>query len=510
MIATSQPLAVQAGLDVLRRGGNAVDATIAAAAVLGVVEPMSTGVGGDAFALVWHAETQTLHALNASGYAPKKATIEAYRERGFTALPQDGILSVTVPGAPRGWEALLQRFGSYKLGELLQPAIEYAERGFPVMEVAADRWQRYESRLKLDPDAASTYLLNGRAPRPGEIFKNPKLASTLKVLAREGVEAFYEGQIAEQLVKASEARGGLLTRGDLRDYRPQWVEPLSVEYRDLTVYEQPPNAQGLVALLALSILADFDLAAMGPGSPEYLHRVIEALKLAFADGRKLIADPRFADVPIEQLLSPDYAAERRALITEQVLEISSLGAPEGGTVYVTVVDEQRNVVSYIESIYLPFGSGVVAGETGILLQNRGALFTLDSQHPNCLEPHKRPYHTIIPAMAFRAEKPYLSFGVVGGFMQPQGHVQLLCNLIDFGMDLQGAIEAPRVRYLDGRRVALEGGIPDAAREELRRRGHEIITGAQNFGGAQAILIDPETGALAGGSDPRKDGCAQGF
>ncbi len=512
MVATSQPLAVQAGLDVLRRGGNAVDAAIATAAVLGVVEPMSTGIGGDAFALVWDANTQTLYGLNASGYAPRAATLDAYGRRGFDrgrGMPQEGILSVTVPGAPRGWEALLQRFGSKSLEEVLRPAIEYAERGFPVMEKTARRWGQLEARLRRDPDAAATYLIGGRrAPRPGEIFRNERLAATLKTLAQEGVEAFYRGAIAEQIVRASEARGGLLAPDDLAEYEPEWVEPLSVQYRGARVYELPPNGQGLVALLALGLLDGFALSGMEPA--ERLHLIVEAIKLAFDDGQRVIADPRFADVPVGRLLSPDHLSRRRALIGERALDLGAPRAPEGGTVYLTVVDERRNAVSYIESLYMPFGSGVVAGETGVLLQNRGALFSLDPEHPNRLEPRKRPYHTIIPAMAFRDERPWLSFGVVGGFMQPQGHVQLLVNLLDLGMDLQEALEAPRVRYLlEGKRIALEEGFPDGVREALARRGHEIAP-TEGFGGAQAILLDPETGALAGASDPRKDGCAQGF
>jgi len=399
--------------------------------------------------------------------------------------------------------------GSKPLEELLQPAIEYAERGFPVMERTARRWGQLEARLRRDPDAAATYLIGGRrAPRPGEMFRNERLAATLRTLAQEGVEAFYEGAIAEQIVRASEARGGLLAPDDLAEYQPEWVEPLSVRYRDARVWELPPNGQGLVALLALGLLDGLALGGMEPA--ERLHLIVEAIKLAFDDGRKFIADPRFAEVPIAELLSPDHLARRRALIGERALDLGAPRAPEGGTVYLTVVDEERTVVSYIESLYMPFGSGVVAGETGVLLQNRGALFVLDPEHPNRLEPRKRPYHTIIPAMAFRGERPWLSFGVVGGFMQPQGHVQLLVNLLDLGMELQEALEVPRVRYLlEGRRIALEEGFPEGVREALERRGHEIAP-TEGFGGAQAILIDPETGALAGASDPRKDGCAQGF
>jgi gamma-glutamyltranspeptidase/glutathione hydrolase len=510
MVATSQPLAVQAGLEVLKEGGNAIDAALAAVAVLGVTEPMSTGIGGDLFALVYHAQTQQLYALNASGPAPRRASLEEYTRRGHTQMPQDGILSVTVPGALRGWEALLERFGSRPLGGLIESAIEYAERGFPVMEITSRRWRQCEEKLKRDERSAQTYLMDDRAPRPGEVFRNERLARTLRTIAQEGVGAFYEGEIASEILETSEANGGLLSLDDLENYRPQWVEPISTEYHGVTLYEHPPNAQGLIALLALSILENFDPAAMGANSAGYYHTLIEALKLAFADGKRYIADPRFAEVPLEKLLSKAYAAERRALIGERALPDGLPEVLEGGTVYVTAVDEERNVVSLIESVFMPFGSGVTAGDTGIVLQNRGALFSLDPEHPNRLEPGKRPYHTIIPAMAFRDGKPWLGFGVVGGFMQPQGHVQILCNLIDHGLDLQQAIDAPRVRYYGERKVALEPAIPPEIREELAHLGHELIEGDGNFGGAQAILIDPETGALAGGSDPRKDGCAQGF
>lgn len=510
MIATSQPLAVQAGLEVLKEGGNAIDAAVAAVAVLGVTEPMSTGIGGDLFALVYHAQTRQLHALNASGPAPQRASLSQLREQGHEQMPPDGMLSVTVPGALRGWEALLERFGSKPLGELLEPAIEYAERGFPVMEITSNRWRRCEEKLQRYEQTARTYLREGRAPRPGEVFRNERLARTLRAIACEGVAAFYEGEIADEILRTSEAHGGWLVPDDLRAFRPEWGEPLSTVYRGVEVYEHPPNGQGLIALLALNILESFDLSAMGANSVGYHHTLIEALKLAFADGKRYIADPRFAEVPVERLLSKAYAAQRRTLIGERARPDGLPEALEGGTVYVTAVDEERNVVSLIESVFMPFGSGVTVGETGLVLQNRGALFTLDPEHPNHLEPGKRPYHTILPAMAFRGGRPWLSFGVVGGFMQPQGHVQILCNLLDHGLDLQRAIEAPRVRYCEERKVALEPAVPPEIGEELARRGHEIIEGDGNFGGAQAVLIDPETGALAGGSDPRKDGCALGF
>ncbi len=510
LIATSHPLAVQAGLEILRAGGNAVDAAVTAAAVLHVVEPMSTGLGGDLFALVWHSKSKRLFGLNASGWAPRGATIEEYRKRGFREMPQEGILSVTVPGAPRGWQALLERFGTRPLSALLEPAIEYATRGFPVTEIVSERWQQYEEKLRRYKNTADTYLLDGRAPRASQLFRNERLAQTFQLLARWGIEAFYEGEIAMQIVRESQKQKGMLTLQDLKSYQAAWVEPLSTSYRNVAIYELPPNTQGLIALLALNIVEGFRLAEMEHNSVEYLHLLIEGIKRAFADGRWYIADPKFIEVPMERLLSKAYAAERRALIGKQARPEGPMGALEGGTAYITVVDEERNVVSLIESLFMPFGSGIAVGDTGILLQNRGALFSLDPSHPHCLKPRKRPYHTIMPAMVFRHGRPWLSFGVVGGFMQPQGHLQLLCNIIDHGMGLQQAVEAPRFRFYEGNRVALEEEIPEKTRKALQELGHEIITADGYFGGAQAILIDPENDILQGGSDPRKDGCAQGY
>lgn len=510
MIATSQPLAVQAGLDILKAGGNAVDAALAATAVLNVVQPMSTGIGGDLFALVYHAPSKALFGLNASGRAPERATIQEYKKRGLSQMPLEGMLSVTVPGALHGWQMLLKKFGTKSLSELLQPAIEYAQNGFPATEVISRRWQMAEERLKRYKNTAETYLLNGRAPRPGEIFKNPPLAQTFQKIAKEGIEVFYEGEIARQIIKESQKHDGLLSLSDLKADEPTWVEPLSTHYHGFTVYELPPNTHGLIALLALNIVEGFELAKLKHNSAEYLHTLIEAMKLAFADGKHYIADPEFEEIPIKQLLSKEYAAQRRTLIKEKAQLSAPPGAPEGGTVYITVVDEQRNVVSFIESLFEPFGSGVTVGDTGIILQNRGSLFSLDPAHANCLKPGKRPYHTIIPAMVFQNEKPYMSFGMVGGFMQPQGHLQLLCNLIDHKMSVQQAIDMPRFRFFEGNRVALEESISQETREGLRTRGHELIAGDGNFGGAQAIIIDPKGDVLLGGSDLRQDGCAQGY
>ncbi len=511
MVATSHPLAVQAGLDAMNRGGNAVDAAIAACAVLGVVEPISTGVGGDLFALVHEAETRQLHALNASGRSARSATLATYRARGYRAsMPEDGILSVTVPGAVSGWGALNKRFGRRSLDRLLAPAIGYARDGFPVSEIVARRWADHREKLAGHDRSAETFLVDGRAPVAGERFRNPGLADSLARIAQQGTEAFYEGPIAEAIVAESERRDGLLALDDLADHEPTWTEPISTDYRGIRVCEHPPNAQGLIALLALNVAERFDLDALPWDSPERFHALVESTKLAFAHGRDAIADPDHADLPTQERLDKSFAADLSAQIGDRAINHADLAPVEGGTVYVSAVDADGNVASVIESIFHSFGSGITAGDTGIMLQNRGALFALDPEHPNALAPNKRSYHTILPAMAYADGRPWLSFGMVGGFMQPQGHLQTLSNMVDCGMDPQAAIEAPRFRLFGPNHVALEPDVPDAVRTALSSRGHTLIEGDGNFGGAQAILIDPETGYLHGGSDPRKDGCAQGF
>jgi gamma-glutamyltranspeptidase/glutathione hydrolase len=516
LIATSQPLAVQAGLEILREGGNAVDAAVATAAVLNVVEPMSTGVGGDLFALVYNAQGRQLRGLNASGRAPRRATLETYKKRGYRTMPQARILSVTVPGTVHGWVTLLDELGSLPLSRVLEPAIWYAEHGFPVSEVIAHGWGRAEEKLKQDENASQTYLINGKAPQAGEVFKNPRLAQTFRVLAKEGAEAFYRGELAREIVAESERHDGLFALDDLAQHRSTWVEPISTDYLGYRVYELPPNGQGLITLEALNLISAYAKrrrVIQETDDAEHLHVLIEALKLAFADARSYIADPDFAKIPLEELLSTDYAVERSRLIGERANSQVKPGSVASDTVYVTVVDEERNCVSLINSLYESFGSGVVVGDAGIVLQNRGALFSLDEKHANALAPGKRPYHTIIPAMVFRYDKPWMSLGVVGGFMQPQGQVQILSNLIDRGMGLQEAIDAPRFRWLEGADIVLEPSISAAVRAGLAERGHEVLDWTETmggFGGAQAILIDQKTNMLYGASDPRKDGCAQGF
>src|SRR6185369_3900202 len=454
MVASSQPLASQVGLEVLKRGGNAVDASIAMAAMLNVTEPMMTGVGGDAFMLVYWSKTKELKGLNASGRAPRALSLDYFAKRKITQMPQFGMESITVPGAFDGWVTLLDKYGTMKLADLLQPAIECAENGFPVMEKTAEDWNAEVTKLQNTPAAAANYLIDGRAPRAGEIFRQPNLARTLRTLALGGRGTFYKEAIADYCDK----NGGFISLADLAAQKSEWVEPISTDYRGYTVYEIPPNGQGLTALLTLNILEGFDLAALSRRPARYYHTLIEATKLAFADRNRYIADPAFSKVPVVQLLSKEYAAKRRALINpNQALDSPPPGEINVGsdTTYFTVVDKDGNAVSFINSLFDSFGSGIVAGDTGIALQNRGSAFSLDRAHANHLEPGKRPFHTIIPAMVFKDNELFMSFGVMGGGIQPQGHVQVLVNLIDLGMGLQQAIDAPRYRFMNGRDVLLE-------------------------------------------------------
>jgi gamma-glutamyltranspeptidase/glutathione hydrolase len=515
MVATSQPLAALAGLDVLKAGGDAIDAAVTTAAVLNVVEPISTGIGGDMFGLVWRADEGHLYALNGSGRAPGAATLEAYYARGLSKtdpMPRVGPLAITVPGALHGWKTMLDRWGKRSLADALAPAIRYAHEGYPVSELIAAGWAANAPKMRQFPDTARTYLIDGQPPRVGQIMRIPALGRSFERIAAEGIDIFYRGEIGRAIADAVQTEGGFLTLDDLAAHSSTWVEPISTTYHGHQVHECPPNGQGLTALLALNLVATYDMRALS--AADATHVLIEAMKLSFADAHRYIADPEVVDVPVERLLSPAYTLERRKLI-----QMNRAGAPEPGippagddTVYLTVVDEARNGVSFINSNYTGIGSGVVGGPTGIALQNRGAGFRLDPEHPNCLAPHKRPYHTIIPAMVTRNGQPLYSMGVMGGAMQPQGHLQVLVNLIDLDMDPQRALDAPRFRVWGGRRVTLEPGVPREVVEELQRRGHEVVPPDQPdiYGGGQIIHIDPDTGALAGGSDPRKDGCAVGY
>lgn len=519
MVATSQPLASTAGLEVLKRGGNAVDAAIAMAAVLNVTEPNMTGIGGDAFMLVYSSKTMRLEGLNASGRAPRALTLDHFAARKLTQMPTAGLEPVTVPGAFDGWVTLLEKHGTMKLSDLLAPAIELAENGFPVMEKIAADWATEVPRLQLTPAASSTFLPNGRAPQPGDIFVQKNLGRTLRTLAAGGREAFYRGPIARAIVEYCQKNGGFLSMEDFAAHRSEWVEPIASTYRGYTLHEIPPNGQGLAALLLLNILEGIDLQSMRGDPERYYHTLIEATKIAFADRNRFIADPAFARVPVKELISKEYAARRRALIDPQkAIDVPAYGDIRVGndTTYFSVVDKDRNAVSFINSVFFNFGSAVVAGDTGILLQNRGAGFSLDPEHPNRLEPGKRPFHTIIPAMVFKDGHFVMSYGVMGGDIQPQGHAQVLVNLIDRGLNLQQAIDAPRVRYVSGREVMMEDGLTVAVIEGLIRRGHRRLlppAGVMHralMGGGQAIMVDPATGALLGASDARKDGVALGY
>ena len=514
MACTSQPLASMAAAETLRAGGNAVDAAVCAAGVLGVVEPFMTGIGGDCFMLIWDPRTERLYGLNGSGRAPRAATAEAIAARGHSVMPMHGMLAVTVPGAVDAWCEALERFGARSLGAALAPAVDYAADGFPVSEIIAAQWGFAATLLQHD-DARRAFTVDGRAPHLGEVVRLPELAASLRALAAGGRDVFYRGELARAIAECARAHGGLLDETDLADHRSTWVEPIGTDYRGTTVCEIPPNGQGLTALLALNILECFDLADAAPDARAHLQ--IEAVKLAFADRNRWIADPEHVDVPVRALLDKAYAQGRAALIRpETALKRIASGAPAGSdTVYLTTADRDGMIVSLINSLYLAFGSGMVAGHTGIALQNRGFGFSLDPAHPNCIAPGKRPFHTIIPGMLLRDGRPLASFGVMGGDMQAQGHVQLVSHLIDGGCNVQEAIEQPRFNFLGGDRVALENGLGAAVGADLARRGHVVEDEsaallAGGFGGAQAIAVDPASGTYWGGSDPRKDGCAIGW
>jgi gamma-glutamyltranspeptidase/glutathione hydrolase len=526
MVATSHPLAAQIGVDILKKGGNAVDAAIATNAAIGLMEPMSCGIGGDLFAIVWDAKSQKLYGLNASGRSPYKATRELFAEKGLKEIPELGPLSWSVPGCVDGWEELRKRFGAMSYAQTLEPSIQYGEQGFPVTEIIGGYWRGAERKLSRHADAAQTFLPGGRAPRTGDLFKNPRLAKTYRLIAEQGRDAFYKGRIAQEIVACSDKEGGLFSLKDFQDHTSVWVDPVSTTYRGYEVWELPPNGQGIAALQMLNLLEGYDLKKLGPESPDYWHLFTEAKKLTYADRAKYYTDPEFAKVPTATLISKAYAEERRKLID---MKKALVGVPAGDarlgkadTIYLCVVDKDRNCVSLIQSNYMGFGSGLVPGELGFALQNRGTLFALDPQHANRLEPHKHPFHTIIPAMVTKEGKPWLTFGVMGGDMQPQGHVQVLVNLLDFGMNLQAAGEAPRVEHVGsatptGRAEAEGGGTIRAERgisrtiiDELRERGHKVTNVPVNGGGYQAILIDPQTNLLHGASEARKDGCAIGY
>ncbi len=523
MACTSQPLATQVALDILKAGGNAVDAAIAANALLGLVEPVSNGIGGDLFAIVWDAETEQLYGLNASGRSPRSLTLEYFKENGYEKIPYYGPLPVSVPGCVDGWFELHGKFGTMEMDQILLPAIDYAREGFPVSEVIAYYWERNAKALSGYPNVAEVFMPGGEAPAKGEIFRNPSLANTLEKIAEGGRDAFYKGEIARTIDAFMKEQGGFLSYEDLAGHRSEWVEPVGTSYRGFDIWELPPNGQGIAALQILNILEGYDIVAMGFGSPEYIHHFVEAKKLAFEDRARYYADPDFNDIPVDELISKEYAEQRRALIDPaRASRQLPAGDPEkGNTIYMTVADKEGNMVSLIQSNYLGMGSGMCPPGLGFILQNRGELFTLEEGHFNVYEPGKRPFHTIIPAFITKDGEPFMSFGVMGGAMQPQGHAQIVINMIDFGMNLQEAGDAPRIRHsgssqptgqemTDGGTVYLESGIPYKTIREMTRMGHTIQYTVGGFGGYQAILKDPENGVYYGASESRKDGQAAGY
>ncbi|MFX1299895.1 MAG: gamma-glutamyltransferase [Promethearchaeota archaeon] len=520
IVASSQPLASEAGLRILQAGGNAADAAVATAAALNVTEPCSTGIGGDCFCLFFDSAKKTVKGLNASGRAPAALSLSALEKVGITGeLPRFGVHTVTVPGAAAGWVDTVNHFGTMQLSEVLAPAIELAEKGFPVAPLTAASWKRGVDQLKQGPHA-DEMLREGNAPNAGEIMKLPTLARTFRDLAEHGISGFYEGRIAEAIVELLQSMGGMMALEDLKHHANTFDDPISVNYKGSDVFEIPPNGQGITALIALNILEEFDFTSMGHSSVQHLHLMIEAMRLAFADTRWYVADPAVVDVPIEELLLKKYAAQRRKLIdpSKATLDFTK-GSPVMGsdTVYFSVADGEGNACSFIGSNYMGFGTGLIPKGCGFTLQNRGAGFSLDPDHPNVLAPKKRPYHTIIPGMATKDKELYASFGVMGGFNQPQGHVQVLINMVDFGMNPQEALNAPRFTIRDGTsggQVALEDPIPEATMKALSKMGHDIVSvsgeSRMMFGRGQIITRNPDTGVLCGGTSPRADGIAIGW
>jgi gamma-glutamyltranspeptidase/glutathione hydrolase len=526
MAATSDLRSTQAAVEILKAGGSAVDAAIAANAVLGVVEPMSCGPGGDLFSICWSAADGKLSGLNASGRAPQRATLEEFKRRGLSKIPTFGALSWSVPGCVAGWHDLHAKYGKLPWAKLFEPAILLAEEGVPVAPVIAAEWKGAEARLRRTREARETFLIRDAAPREGDLFRNPRLASTYRKIAEQGPSAFYQGELAWEIDRYSQTQdGGLLSLADLKAHTNEWVDPVSTNYRGYDIWELPPNAQGIAVLQMLNLIEPHDVRSLGWGSPAWTHLFVEAKKLAFADRAKFYGDLRMADVPLQSLISKEYAAQRAKLFNpERALIDVPAGDPRlvhGDTIYLCVVDQDRNCCSLIQSNYYEFGSQLMAGDLGFALQNRGALFAFDKHHPNGLAPGKRPFQTIIPAMVTKQGKPQFVFGVMGGEMQPQGHVQVLSNWIDFGMNIQMAGDAARIRHEGsatptgqpeapgGGVVFLESGIPAETLKALQDKGHLIDRGG-SFGGYQGILIDWERGVLQGASEARKDGAALGY
>ena len=521
MVATSHPLATQIGIDVLKKGGTAIDAAIAANIALGLMEPTGSGIGGDLFAIVWDAKEQKLFGLNASGPAPQSISLDYFKQQKLAKIPPFGPLPVTVPGAVDGWVKLHEKFGNQSFASLFEPTIDYAKKGHPVTETIAYYLDRSKETFKQYPNFSEVWMKDGETTGKGDIFKNPQLANTLEIIAEKGRAGFYEGEVAKTIADFIQAQGGFLTYEDLANFNSEWVEPVSTNYRGYDVWELPPNGQGMVALQILNILENFDVKKMGLFSSDYVHLFTEAKKLAFADRAKHYADPNFSKIPIEQLVSKSYAKERAALIDlTKAAQVDESGIPDGGdTIYLTAADQFGNMISLIQSNYRGMGSGMVPPGLGFMLQDRGELFSLEEGHANVIEGGKRPFHTIIPAFVTKDNKPYLSFGVMGGATQPQAHAQIIINLIDFGYNLQEAGDAPRLVHsgssqptdeimLDGGSLSLETGFGTAIEEALKKKGHKLQYQKGIFGGYQAIMI--KDGVYFGASESRKDGQASGY
>ena len=523
MVATSHPLASQVGIDILKKGGNAIDAAIAANAALGLMEPTGNGIGGDLFAIVWIEKEKKLYGLNASGRSPENLTLEYFKENDFKAIPPYGPLPVSVPGCVDGWFELHDKFGKIKMNEILDPTIKYAENGFPVTELVSYYMKNASKNFKDYPNFQETYFIDKSTPLKGQIFKNPDLAKTLKIISENGRKGFYEGNIAKIISDFIQDQGGFLSYKDLKNHKSEWIEPVSTNYRGYDVWELPPNGQGIAALQILNLLEGYDIKSMGFGSAEYIHHFVEAKKIAFADRAKYYADTDFNDIPVDFLISKEYSNNRRNEIDSEKSASNVLpgNIENGDTIYLTTADSEGNMVSLIQSNYRGMGSGMIPTGLGFMLQDRAELFSLDDNHFNVYEPKKRPFHTIIPAFITKDNNPFVSFGLMGGAMQPQGHAQIVINLIDFEMNLQEAGDAPRIRHqsqeqptggkmTDGGELALESGINYKEIRELMKRGHKIIYDLGSYGGYQAIMIDYLNKIYYGASESRKDGNAIGY
>ena len=523
MVATSHPLASQIGIDILKEGGNAIDAAIAANAALGLMEPTGNGIGGDLFAIIWIEKEKKLYGLNASGRSPENLTLEYFKENNFKSIPAYGPLPVSVPGCVDGWFELHNKFGKIKMRDILNPTIKYAEDGFPVtelvsyyMDVASDNFKNY-------PNFKETFFIDDSTPLKGQVFKNPDLANTLRTIVKSGKKGFYEGEIAHRIANFVQDQGGFLSYDDLKNHRSEWIEPVSTNYRGFDVWELPPNGQGIAALQILNLLEGYDIRSMGFGSADYIHHFVEAKKIAFADRAKYYADMDFNEIPVEYLISKEYADIRRKDINSEnsAPTVSPGNIENGDTIYLTTADSEGNMVSLIQSNYRGMGSGMVPEGLGFMLQDRGELFSLDENHFNVYAPKKRPFHTIIPAFITKDGNPFISFGLMGGAMQPQGHAQIVINIIDFDMNLQEAGDAPRIRHqsdqqptggemTDGGELALEKGFDYKQIRELMKKGHSVIYDLGSFGGYQAIMIDYINKVYFGASESRKDGSAIGY